>query len=168
MLLDEEMRAPLEAGLAIQETAARTERLLLRLAVGARDRAPVAVVSADRHRRNRARACRRSTRSTSCARSPDASRSHEELQERAVVRGRAQCSRGRRRRDPADAIDDLEHDLAVLRRSLLADESAGVVRGHAHYLLRLNDCAEAIGDDALGARARRSGRRSTASRASPG
>ena len=35
MLLDEEMRAPLGAGLPMQEDRAKTERLLLRLAVGA-------------------------------------------------------------------------------------------------------------------------------------
>jgi ATP-dependent helicase/nuclease subunit B len=37
----------------------------------------------------------------------------------------------------ADAIDDQEHDLAVLRG--LLDREPGTVRGHAHYLLRLND-----------------------------
>jgi CRISPR/Cas system-associated exonuclease Cas4 (RecB family) len=41
-------------------------------------------------------------------------------------------------KDPADAIDDQEHDLAVLRTLLDAAEPASV-RGHAHYLLRLND-----------------------------
>lgn len=39
--------------------------------------------------------------------------------------------------DPADAIDDLEHDLAVLRRLLRSPEP---VTGRAHYLLRLNEC----------------------------
>lgn len=39
--------------------------------------------------------------------------------------------------NPADAIDDQEHDLAVLRGML--DREPGTVRGHAHYLLRLND-----------------------------
>ena len=34
MLLDEEMRAPLAAGLAVQEDRGRNERLMLRLAVG--------------------------------------------------------------------------------------------------------------------------------------
>jgi hypothetical protein len=40
-------------------------------------------------------------------------------------------------RDPAHAIDDQEHDLAVLR-TLLDAGDAGAVRGHAQYLLRLN------------------------------
>ncbi len=39
---------------------------------------------------------------------------------------------------PADAIDDLEHDLSVLRQ-LLQVEPRASVRGHAHYLLRLNE-----------------------------
>ncbi|PYR59683.1 MAG: hypothetical protein DMF85_07135, partial [Acidobacteria bacterium] len=39
---------------------------------------------------------------------------------------------------PSDALDDLEHDLAVLRQLLQVDPQASV-RGHAHYLLRLND-----------------------------
>ncbi len=39
---------------------------------------------------------------------------------------------------PADAIDDLEHDLSVLSQ-LLQVEPRASVRGHAHYLLRLNE-----------------------------
>jgi RecB family exonuclease len=39
--------------------------------------------------------------------------------------------------DPATAIDDQEHDLAVLRILLDASDAASV-RGHAQYLLRLN------------------------------
>jgi CRISPR/Cas system-associated exonuclease Cas4 (RecB family) len=39
---------------------------------------------------------------------------------------------------PADAIDDLEHDLSVLRQMLQVEPRAAV-RGHAHYLLRLNE-----------------------------
>jgi CRISPR/Cas system-associated exonuclease Cas4 (RecB family) len=38
---------------------------------------------------------------------------------------------------PDDAIDDVEHDLAVLRILMRSD---GDVKGHAHYMLRLNDC----------------------------
>ena len=40
--------------------------------------------------------------------------------------------------EPARAIDDLEHDLAVLR-PLLDSKDPASVRGHAHYLLDLND-----------------------------
>ncbi|HEY6214381.1 MAG TPA: PD-(D/E)XK nuclease family protein, partial [Vicinamibacterales bacterium] len=41
-------------------------------------------------------------------------------------------------RDPDRAIDDLEHDLASLR-PLLDSRDPGSVKGHAHYLLDLND-----------------------------
>jgi CRISPR/Cas system-associated exonuclease Cas4 (RecB family) len=40
---------------------------------------------------------------------------------------------------PDDAIDDLEHDLASLRQ-LLDEQDRERVRGHAHYLLKLNEC----------------------------
>jgi CRISPR/Cas system-associated exonuclease Cas4 (RecB family) len=39
---------------------------------------------------------------------------------------------------PDDAIDEQEHDLAVLR-GLLDDPNPEAVKGHAHYLLKLND-----------------------------
>jgi len=38
-----------------------------------------------------------------------------------------------------DAIDDQEHDLATLRR-LLDEKDLASVKGHAHYLLKLNEC----------------------------
>jgi ATP-dependent helicase/nuclease subunit B len=41
-------------------------------------------------------------------------------------------------RDPDRAIDDLEHDLAVLKPLIEVRDPASV-RGHAHYLLKLND-----------------------------
>jgi RecB family exonuclease len=41
--------------------------------------------------------------------------------------------------DPEAAIDEQEHDLAVLRQ-LLDDKDLAAVRGHAHYLLKLNEC----------------------------
>jgi ATP-dependent helicase/nuclease subunit B len=136
MLLDEEMRVPLNAGLAIQETRGRMERLLLRLAVGApterlwlsyprieiaesRPRVPSFYVL-DVMRAITGRIPR-----------------HEELQERAVSEGGAMLA-WPSPQEPSHAIDDLEHDLAVLRTLLLADHPKAV-RGHAHYLLRLND-----------------------------
>jgi CRISPR/Cas system-associated exonuclease Cas4 (RecB family) len=42
-------------------------------------------------------------------------------------------------RDPDQAIDDLEHDLASLK-PLLESRTPAAVRGHAHYLLQLNGC----------------------------
>jgi len=136
MLLDEEMRVPLDAGLAIQETRGRMERLLLRLAVGApterlwlsypridiaesRPRVP-SFYALDVMRAITGRIPR-----------------HEELQERAVSEGGAMLA-WPSPQEPSQAIDDLEHDLAVLRTLLLAGNPKAV-RGHAHYLLRLND-----------------------------
>jgi RecB family exonuclease len=40
---------------------------------------------------------------------------------------------------PEDAVDDQEHDLAVLR-TLLDEQDPSAVRGYAHYLLKLNEC----------------------------
>ena len=47
-------------------------------------------------------------------------------------------STGRRRRTPAQAIDEVEHDLSTLRE-LIGHPDRPAVRGHAHYLLGLND-----------------------------
>ena len=116
LLLDEEMRAPLDAGLAVQDDRAGTERLLLRLAVGAaterlwlsypridvagaRPRVPSfyvldvmrAITGRDPEPRGAA------------ARRPRPKAAH--------------ARRGRRRGEPADAIDDVEHDLADAARA---------------------------------------------------
>jgi RecB family exonuclease len=61
---------------------------------------------------------------------------HETLEERARDAGHATLA-WPAPADPADAIDEQEHDLAVLRR--LLDQDAATVRGHAHYLLGLNE-----------------------------
>jgi CRISPR/Cas system-associated exonuclease Cas4 (RecB family) len=62
---------------------------------------------------------------------------HEALEERARAAGNAMLAW------PApplaeDAIDDQEHDLAVLRE-LIDERDPAAVKGHAHYLLRLNE-----------------------------
>ncbi len=136
MLLDTEMRAPLAAGLVVQKDRGRTERLLLRLAIGApterlwlsyprldiaesRPRVP-SFYALDIMRAITGRIPR-----------------HEELQERAVSEGGARLA-WPAPDEPARAIDDLEHDLSVLR-GLLLSENPKAVRGHAHYLLRLNE-----------------------------
>jgi CRISPR/Cas system-associated exonuclease Cas4 (RecB family) len=62
---------------------------------------------------------------------------HEWLEERARVAGNAMLA-WPAPSHPEDAIDDQEHDLAVLRR-LLDDKDRTAVRGHAHYLLSLNE-----------------------------
>jgi ATP-dependent helicase/nuclease subunit B len=136
MLLDEEMRVPLAAGLPIQETRGRMERLLLRLAVGAPTERlwlsyPRIDIAESRPRVPSFYAL--DVMRAITGRIPH----HEELQERAVSEGDAMLA-WPSPQDPARAIDDLEHDLAVLRRLLLAD-NAKAVRGHAHYLLRLNE-----------------------------
>jgi CRISPR/Cas system-associated exonuclease Cas4 (RecB family) len=61
---------------------------------------------------------------------------HEELEELARAAGNATLA-WPAPPDPADAIDDQEHDLAVLRR--LLDQDPATVKGHAHYLLKLNE-----------------------------
>ena len=136
MLLDEEMRKPLDAGLFLQDDRGQVERLLLRLAAGAAtDRLwlsyPRLEVSGGRPRvpsfyvLDVLRAV--------TGRIPN----HEVVQREAAAAGGAKLD-WPAPRTPADAIDDLEHDLATLRE--LIDAPAGAaVRGHAHYLLRLND-----------------------------
>jgi CRISPR/Cas system-associated exonuclease Cas4 (RecB family) len=61
---------------------------------------------------------------------------HERLAAEAAALGDATLAWPAPRR-PELAIDDQEHDLAVLGNLLNADDPAAV-RGHAHYLLRLN------------------------------
>jgi RecB family exonuclease len=136
MLLDKEMRVPLGAGLAVQETRGRMERLLLRLAVGApTDRLWLSYPRID---------IAESRPRVPSFYALDVMRAitgkiphHEELQERAVSEGGAMLA-WPSPQEAARAIDDLEHDLAVLRTLLLAGNPKSV-RGHAHYLLRLND-----------------------------
>ena len=136
MLLDKEMRTPLQAGLAVQETRGRMERLLLRLAVGAPTERlwlsyPRIDVAESRPRVPSFYAL--DVMRAITGRIPH----HEELQERAVSEGGAMLA-WPSPQEPARAIDDLEHDLAVLRMLLLV-ENPKSVRGQAHYLLRLND-----------------------------
>jgi CRISPR/Cas system-associated exonuclease Cas4 (RecB family) len=136
MLLDKEMRVPLQAGLAIQETRGRMERLLLRLAVGAPTERlwlsfPRIDIAESRPRVPSFYAL--DVMRAITGRIPH----HEELQERAVSEGGAMLA-WPSPQDPSRAIDDLEHDLAVLRTLLLVDNPKSV-RGHAHYLLRLNE-----------------------------
>ncbi len=139
LLLDHEMRQPVSASigahLAVQEDRAKNERLLLRLAVGAatdrlwlsyprldvggaRPRVPSfyvldimrAIVGKIPH--------------------------HEVLQRDAAAAGGAKLDWPAPAR-PQEAIDDVEHDLAVLRL-LIDTPDRPSVRGHAHYLLGLN------------------------------
>lgn len=136
MLLDDEMRVPLVAGLPLQEDRGRVERLLLRLAVGAaRERLwlsyPRIDIGESRPRVPSFYAL--DVMRAITGRIPN----HEDLQEHAAVEGGAGLA-WPSPSEPARAIDDLEHDLSVLR-SLLQADNPKLVRGHAHYLLRLND-----------------------------
>ena len=136
MLLDKEMREPLGAGLFVQEDRAKTERLLLRLAVGAaterlwlsyprldvggaRPRVPSFYVL--------------DVMRAITGRIPN----HEVLQRRAAGEGGVKLDWPAPAR-PDAAIDDIEHDLATLRQLIEAGDRHAV-RGHAHYLLKLND-----------------------------
>ena len=135
MLLDKEMREPLDAGLPVQDHRSRTERLLLRLAVGAAtDRLwlsyPRLEMAESRPRVPSFYAL--DVMRAITGRIPN----HEDLQTAAAAEGNASLA-WPAPEDPARAIDDLEHDLAVLRRLFSQDPDR--VRGHAHYLLRLNE-----------------------------
>lgn len=136
MLLDAEMRVPLDAGLAVQDDRARGERLLLRLAVGsATERLwlsyPRLEMAESRPRVPSFYAL--DVMRAITGRIPN----HEELQAAAAAEGGAGLA-WPAPAEPSRAIDDLEHDLAVLRQ-LLQAENRSQVRGHAHYLLRLNE-----------------------------
>lgn len=136
MLLDREMREPLDAALPMQEDRARGERLLLRLAVGAPTERlwlsyPRLEIAESRPRVPSFYALDIMRAITGRIPQPQA------LQDAAAAAGGAGLA-WPAPADPADAIDDLEHDLSVLR-GLLQVEPRASVRGHAHYLLRLNE-----------------------------
>ena len=137
LMLDDEMRAPLGAGLVEQPGRLRTERLLLRLAVGA----PTEKLWLSYPRLDTAESRPRvpsfyalDVMRAITGRIPP----HGLLQQQAAAEGRALLAWPAPDR-AADAIDDLEHDLAVLKSLIEVDPPASV-RGHAHYLLRLNEC----------------------------
>jgi len=135
MLLDDEMRVPLAAGLPTQDQRAQRERLLLRLAVGAATARlwlsyPRLDVGGARPRvpsfylLDVMRAV--------TGRIPN----YEVLQHAAAAAGGARLDWPAPAR-PEAAIDDVEHDLATLR-ALVETRDTAAVRGHAHYLLQLN------------------------------
>ncbi len=137
MLLDEEMREPLGATLPVQKDRVRTERLLLRLAVGAAtDRLwlsyPRLEIAESRPRVPSFYAL--DVMRAITGRIPR----QETLQESAAATGGSHLA-WPAPAHPAEAIDDQEHDLSVLS-VLLRTEPRAAVRGHAHYLLQLNEC----------------------------
>jgi CRISPR/Cas system-associated exonuclease Cas4 (RecB family) len=137
LMLDAEMRAPLGAALLDQNGRLRIERLLLRLAVGAATERlwlsyPRLDTAESRPRVPSFYALDVMRAITGRIPRPGA------LQERAAETGQALLAWPAPAR-PGEAIDDLEHDLAVLKELIEVDPPASV-KGHAHYLLRLNEC----------------------------
>jgi ATP-dependent helicase/nuclease subunit B len=134
-LLLDDLRRVLGSELTLQDDRAEHERLLLRLAVGAATER--LYVSFPRIETAEARARVPSFYGLEVMRAvtghvPD----HQQLELEASEEANASLAWPAPQR-PEDAIDDLEHDLSVLRLLMRSDQD---VKGHAHYLLRLNDC----------------------------
>ena len=134
-LLLDDLRRDLESSLSLRGDRAELERLLLRLAVGAAtDRL---YTSFPRIETSEARARVPSFYALEVMRAvtgrvPD----HQTLERTAAHESRASLA-WPAPPDAADAIDDFEHDLAVLRRLMFTGDD---VKGRAHYMLTLNDC----------------------------
>ena len=136
MLLDREMRASLGGELVVQKDRIATERLLLRLAAGAATEH--LWISYPRIEVGESRPRVPSTYALDVMRAITGRiPKHDALQRTAAEEGGAGLA-WPAPANPAQAIDDLEHDLAVLKQLLQVDPP-GRVRGHAHYLLRLNE-----------------------------
>lgn len=136
-LLLDSLRVDADASLATQPQRLVAERLLLQMAAGAASER--LYVSYPRIELTESRARVPSfyaldVMRAATGRVPD----YEWLERRAREAGNATLA-WPAPPDPEDAIDDQEHDLAVLRR-LLDDKDREAVRGHAHYLLKLNEC----------------------------
>jgi CRISPR/Cas system-associated exonuclease Cas4 (RecB family) len=136
-LLLDDLRRDLDEGLPLQRQRLDAERLLLQLAAGAATER--LYVSYPRIELSESRARVPSfyaldVMRAATGRVPD----HEALEERARAAGNATLA-WPAPPDPEEAIDDQEHDLAVLRR-LLDEKDRDGVKGHAHYLLKLNEC----------------------------
>ena len=133
-LLLDDLRREIGSELTLQEDRAEHERLLLRLATGvATERL---YISFPRIETAEARARVPSFYALEVMRAvtgrvPD----HQQLELEASEEANASLAWPAPQR-PEDAIDDFEHDLSVLR---ILMRSEGDVKGHAHYMLRLND-----------------------------
>jgi CRISPR/Cas system-associated exonuclease Cas4 (RecB family) len=136
-LLLDALRAGADASLATQPRRLAAERLLLQMAAGAASERLYVSYPRIELAESRARVpsfyaldiIRAAT-----GRVPD----YEWLEARARDAGNATLA-WPAPLDPHDAIDDQEHDLAVLRQ-LLDEHDREAVKGHAHYLLKLNEC----------------------------
>jgi ATP-dependent helicase/nuclease subunit B len=134
-LLLDDLRREIGGALTLQEDRAEHERLLLRLAAGAA--AERLYVSFPRIETIDARARVPSFYALEVMRAvtgriPD----HQTLESEASQEASASLG-WPAPQHPEDAIDDFEHDLSVLRLLMRSDQE---VKGHAHYMLRLNDC----------------------------
>ncbi len=135
LLLDEHRRA-IDADLVCQDDRGNAERLLLKIAIGAASERlylsyPRMDVAETRARVPSFYAL--DVMRAITGRVPD----HRVLAADAAEEASASLG-WPAPRDAARAIDDLEHDLAVLKPLLEARDQRSV-RGHAHYLLALND-----------------------------
>ncbi len=134
-LLLDDLRREIGTELTLQDDRAEHERMLLRLAVGvATERL---YVSFPRIETAGARARVPSFYALEVMRAvtgrvPD----HQQLELEASEEANASLAWPAPTR-PEEAIDDFEHDLSVLRLLMRSEKD---VKGHAHYLLRLNDC----------------------------
>jgi ATP-dependent helicase/nuclease subunit B len=134
-LLLDDLRREIAAELTLQDDRAEHERLLLRLALGvATERL---YVSFPRIETAEARARVPSFYALEVMRAvtgriPD----HQQLELEASEEANASLA-WPAPAHPEDAIDDFEHDLSVLRILMRSEED---VKGHAHYMLQLNDC----------------------------
>jgi CRISPR/Cas system-associated exonuclease Cas4 (RecB family) len=136
-LLLDERRVELDASLPTQDARLEAERLLLQIAVGAASER--LYVSYPRIELSESRARVPSFYALDMMRAVTGSvPDHEWLEERAREAGNAMLA-WPAPSQPEDAIDDQEHDLSVLRR-LLDEKDLKAVKGHAHYLLGLNEC----------------------------
>jgi ATP-dependent helicase/nuclease subunit B len=135
LLLDEQRRT-LDPALVDQEQRGAAERLLLKIAIGAaRERVYLSYPRLD-VAESRARVpsfYALDVMRAITGRVPD----HRVLASEAAEEGGAGLA-WPAPKDPDRAIDDLEHDLSVLK-PLLETRDPASVRGHAHYLLGLND-----------------------------
>ena len=135
LLLDQQRRA-IDQALVDQEQRGSAERLLLKIAIGAaRERVYLSYPRLD-VAETRARVpsfYALDVMRAITGRVPD----HRVLAAEAAEEGGASLA-WPAPQDPTRAIDDLEHDLAVLAPLLQVREPAAV-RGRAHYMLGLND-----------------------------
>jgi len=135
-LLLDALREGLSADLPTEAARIRQERQLLQLAVGAATER--LCVSYPRLELGEARARVPSFYALDLLRAATGEvPSHEALEDQARQAGGASLA-WPAPADPLEAIDDVEHDLAVVRR-LIDEPQANKVRGHAHYLLSLSE-----------------------------